>query len=63
MLMTLQATPGPRDVAQLHPGDRVVVVGAGPAGLTAAYELSRMGVSRVTVLEADDIVGGISRTA
>ena len=61
--MTLQATPGPREVAQLASGDRVVVVGAGPAGLTAAYQLSMMGVSRVTVLEADDIVGGISRTA
>ena len=39
----------------------VVVVGAGPAGLTAAYEL----VARnepVVVLEADDTVGGISRT-
>jgi protoporphyrinogen oxidase len=63
MLMTLPVTPGPRDVAQLAPGDRVVVVGAGPAGLTAAYQLAKLGVSRVTVLEADDIVGGISRTA
>ena len=63
MPMTQQATPDARDVAQLVPGDRVVVVGAGPAGLTAAYELSKMEVSRVTVLEADDIVGGISRTA
>jgi protoporphyrinogen oxidase len=39
----------------------VVVVGAGPAGLTAAYELARRGVP-VSVLEADDVVGGISRT-
>ncbi|HJT88018.1 MAG TPA: FAD-dependent oxidoreductase, partial [Bryobacteraceae bacterium] len=40
----------------------VVIMGAGPAGLTAAYELSRRG-TRSTVLEADDIVGGIARTA
>jgi protoporphyrinogen oxidase len=40
---------------------RCVVVGAGPAGLTAAYELTRRGVGCV-VLEADDVVGGISRT-
>jgi len=43
-------------------GDRpVVVIGAGPAGLTAAYQLSK--ARRETlVLEADDVVGGISRT-
>ena len=63
MLMTRQVTAGSRTVAQLCPGDRVVIAGAGPAGLTAAYQLGKMGVSRVTVLEADDIVGGISRTA
>jgi protoporphyrinogen oxidase len=39
----------------------VVIIGAGPAGLTAAYELNRRGITS-TVLEADDIVGGISRT-
>lgn len=40
----------------------VAIVGAGPAGLTAAYRLSASGVV-VTVLEADpDHVGGLSRT-
>jgi protoporphyrinogen oxidase len=40
----------------------VAVIGAGPAGLTAAFELVRRGVP-VTVLEGDAMVGGISRTA
>ncbi|MFS2099257.1 NAD(P)/FAD-dependent oxidoreductase [Variovorax sp. Varisp85] len=40
----------------------VVVIGAGPAGLTAAYELQRAGVKRVCVVEADTQVGGISKT-
>jgi len=40
---------------------RVLITGAGPAGLTAAYELSKLGLEP-TVLEADDLVGGISRT-
>lgn len=41
--------------------DPVVVIGAGPAGLTAAYELVKRGRA-VTVLEASDQIGGISRT-
>jgi protoporphyrinogen oxidase len=41
--------------------ERTVIIGAGPAGLTAAYQLGKAG-SRATVLEADDVVGGISRT-
>jgi protoporphyrinogen oxidase len=41
----------------------VAIIGAGPAGLTAAYLLSKNKVD-VTVLEADPVyVGGISRTA
>jgi protoporphyrinogen oxidase len=55
--MTTLPSP-PESSAQ--PGD-VVIIGAGPAGLTAAYELSKRGAT-ATVLEADDVVGGISRT-
>ncbi len=40
----------------------VLVIGAGPAGLTAAFCLHKYGVAS-TILEADDVVGGISRTA
>ncbi len=38
-----------------------VVIGAGPAGLTAAYQLSKFG-KRVLVVESSQYVGGFSRT-
>lgn len=39
-----------------------VIIGAGPAGLTAAHELSTETDYKVTVFEAEDLIGGISRT-
>ncbi|MCB1473896.1 MAG: FAD-dependent oxidoreductase [Rhodobiaceae bacterium] len=39
----------------------VVVIGAGPAGLSAATHLRRLGVVRVIVLERDRLAGGIPR--
>jgi protoporphyrinogen oxidase len=52
---TSQPAPDARD------GLRVVIIGAGPAGLTAAYQLSKADIAS-TIIESDDVVGGISRT-
>src|SRR5262245_58179196 len=41
---------------------RAVIIGAGPAGLTAAYELLTRANTDVVVLEKSDYMGGISRT-
>jgi NADPH-dependent glutamate synthase beta subunit-like oxidoreductase len=44
-----------------HPtGRRVLVVGAGPSGLSAAYHLTRMGHA-VTIREAGPVAGGMMR--
>ncbi|MCD8216328.1 MAG: NAD(P)/FAD-dependent oxidoreductase [Clostridiales bacterium] len=43
--------------------NKVVIIGAGPAGLTAAYELLKRDKScDVTILEESGVIGGISRT-
>ena len=41
---------------------RVVIIGAGPAGLSTAYELAKSDEFDITVLELESFVGGISRT-
>lgn len=51
----------PRQVRRLVPGDRIVISGAGPAGLTAGHILARKGY-RPSVLESDSQVGGLART-
>ncbi len=43
-------------------GERVVIVGAGPAGLTCGYELARSGHPVVLVEQDPQYVGGLART-
>jgi protoporphyrinogen oxidase len=54
-------TPSPTGGADITPEHPVVVLGGGPAGLTAGYLLAKQGKS-VIVLESTDQVGGIART-
>jgi protoporphyrinogen oxidase len=51
------AAPG-ADITSQTP---VVVLGGGPAGLTAGYQLVKLG-KPVVILEATDMLGGIART-
>lgn len=53
---SVQLTPKPST------GKRVAIVGAGPAGLNAAYHLALMGYS-VTIYDAVDKLGGMLRLA
>ncbi len=53
------AAPAPgADITSQTP---VVVLGGGPAGLTAGYQLAKQGKA-VVILEATDMLGGIART-
>lgn len=42
--------------------ESIVILGGGPAGLTAALELLRSGWKNVTILELESQVGGLART-
>jgi 2-oxoacid:acceptor oxidoreductase delta subunit (pyruvate/2-ketoisovalerate family) len=48
------------DLPKVETGKRVLVVGAGPAGLSAAYHLRRFGYG-VTIREAGPLAGGMMR--
>jgi protoporphyrinogen oxidase len=54
-----------RGIANMHGEQRrlgrVVIMGGGPAGLTAAYELCRSGVPCI-VLERESVAGGLAKT-
>ena len=52
-----EGRPGPKAPPR---AERVAVVGGGPAGLTCAYHLARLGY-RVTVFEAQPELGGLLR--
>jgi heterodisulfide reductase subunit A-like polyferredoxin len=57
-----ELSPYPETPAELPAEDkrRVAIVGAGPAGLTAAHFLARMGY-QVTIFEALPVAGGMAR--
>jgi protoporphyrinogen oxidase len=55
------ASGAPERGAEIRRERPVVVIGAGPAGLTAGYLLAKQG-KPVIVLESTDQVGGIART-
>jgi protoporphyrinogen oxidase len=57
----IDPAPTQQPGADITPEHPVVVLGAGPAGLTAGYLLAKRG-KPVIVLESTDQVGGIART-
>ena len=50
----------PREFYEKQPttGSRVAIIGSGPAGITAAYELAKLG-HKVTVYEKNQVLGGM----
>lgn len=43
--------------------EKVIIIGAGPAGLTAAYQLLKKTDIKPIIIEESEFIGGISRTA
>lgn len=48
-------------MTRLDPAPAILILGAGPAGLACAMELSRKGY-KATVVERDDQIGGLAKT-
>lgn len=46
---------------RLNENSKVAIIGAGPAGLSAAKHLLAAGVSKVTIYEKSDEIGGVWR--
>lgn len=43
--------------------EKAIIIGAGPAGLTAAYQLLKLTNIKPIIIEESEFIGGISRTA
>lgn len=60
MKMGIKQTLGP-DRPKLHGGDRrIALVGGGPASISCACYLARLGYTNITVYEKEDYLGGLS---
>jgi 2-oxoacid:acceptor oxidoreductase gamma subunit (pyruvate/2-ketoisovalerate family)/2-oxoacid:acceptor oxidoreductase delta subunit (pyruvate/2-ketoisovalerate family) len=55
------ATVAHREERRIRTRRRIAVIGSGPAGLSAAYEMARAG-HRVTIYEGEKELGGVLRT-
>src|SRR5262249_56724089 len=60
-IMRPPAACAPLSPMSVSAAEPVVVIGAGPAGLTAAYDLTRHGVPTI-VFDRDTQVGGLAKT-
>lgn len=58
----MRIIPGVSKAESNGQSHRVLIVGAGPAGLTAAHELSKNGRETLTIEKDPEYVGGIART-
>jgi len=56
----MAARGGDEAKEKTNPGKSLLILGAGPAGVAAAYRLTRRGFASVTVLEQSENVGGIA---
>ncbi|XP_028139535.1 dihydropyrimidine dehydrogenase [NADP(+)]-like isoform X2 [Diabrotica virgifera virgifera] len=60
--MGVKQTRDPRTPRPKNPDSKIVLVGAGPASLSCASFLGRLGYDNVTIFEKNNVVGGLSTT-
>lgn len=57
--MGVRQTRDPRTPRPKNPDSRIVLLGAGPASLSCATFLGRLGYDNITIYEKQDVIGGL----
>ncbi|KAJ8924809.1 hypothetical protein NQ315_000963 [Exocentrus adspersus] len=60
--MGVKQTRDPKTPRPKNPDSKIVLLGAGPASLSCATFLGRLGYDNITIYEKQDVIGGLSTT-
>ncbi|CAH1968195.1 unnamed protein product [Acanthoscelides obtectus] len=60
--MGVKQTRDPNTPKPSNPNAKIVLLGAGPASLSCATFLGRLGYDNITIYEKEDVIGGLSTT-
>lgn len=57
--MGVKQTRDPKTPKPKYPNSKIVLIGAGPASLSCATFLGRLGYDNITIFEKNNVLGGL----